>query len=354
MQIIDGYIRRALLMGTLMTMVVLLPLVGFLLLADELDNVGVGHYALINAFAIIGLSLPRYAYQLLPIGGLIGSLLGLGNLASHGELTALRAAGISVGRIAWAILKASLITALIALVLGEGIAPISQEKASAMRAALLSERIVLKSRYGFWARDGSTFINVREILPGGRLRGLYIYEFDANRRLKRSSYATSAFYTGHAWQLETIRRSTLTDVGVEVSHETQAQWTSLLDPGMLSLLVVDPHVLPIWDLYRYIRFMEDNGLNTTNYRVIFWGKVAMPLVILVMVFLAVPLLFGGLRSVGVGQRVFVGVLIGIAFYIFDTASSQLAVVFGLDPLLAAFLPGLSCLGGALWIFRHVR
>jgi len=354
MQIIDRYIRRTLLLGTLTAMAVLLPLVGFLLLADELDNVGVGHYALIDAFTIIALSLPRYAAQIFPIGGLIGSLLGLGGLASHGELTAMRAAGISVGRIVWAILKAGLIVALIAMVLGEVVAPLSEEKANALRASLLSERITLKSRYGFWARDGDTFVNIREILPGGRLRDLYIYEFDSTRRLKRATYAASALYTGHAWQLEGIRRSALSNAGVQVSEASQAPWASLLDPGMLSLLVVDPHILPVWGLYRYIRFMEDNGLSTTSYRVIFWGKLATPLVILAMIFLATPLLFGSLRSVGVGQRVFVGVLIGIVFYIFDTASSQLAVVFGIDPMLAAFLPGLLCLSGALWAFRRIR
>lgn len=354
MSIIDRYIRRALLLGTLTAMAVLLPLVAFLLLADELDNVGVGHYSLMDAFLIIGLSLPRYAYQIFPIGALIGSLLGLGGLASHGELIAMRAVGVSLSHIVWAILKAGLIVVLVALFLGEVVAPLSEEEANARRATLLSERSVLKSLYGFWARDGDTFINIREILPGGRLRDLYIYEFDPERRLTRSTHAASAFYTGHTWQLADIRRSTLSSSGVQTSTASQAVWTSLLDPGMLSLLVVDPHVLPVWGLYRYIRFMEDSGLSAISYRVIFWGKMATPLGILVMIFLAVPLLFGNLRSVGIGQRVFVGVLIGIAFYILDTASSQLAVVFGLDPLLAAFLPGLLCLSGALWIFRRVR
>jgi lipopolysaccharide export system permease protein len=354
MRIIDRYLRRAVLTGTLIAMGVLLPLVAFLLLADELDNVGVGHYTLADAFTIIGLSLPRYAYQIFPIGALIGSLLGLGSLAAHEELTAMRAAGVAVSRISWSILKAGLVLAVIGVVVGEVVAPASEEKASTLRASLLSERIVLKSRYGFWARDGNAFINIREILPGGRLRDLYIYELGNDRRLKLSTYAAFAFYTGHAWQLRQIRQSALGDQGVTVRSAPEAVWTSLLDPGMLSLLVVDPHVLPVWTLYRYIRFMEDNGLNATSYLVTFWGKVATPLVSLVMIFLAVPLLFGSLRSVGVGQRVFIGVLAGIAFYILDKASSQLSVVYSVDPLLAALLPGLMCLGVTLLLFRRVH
>lgn len=101
MVIIDRYIRHALLTGVFISMVVLLPLVGFLLLADELDNVGVGRYTLADAFIILGLSMPRYAHRIFPIGGLIGCLLGLGSLANNGELNAMRAVGISVSRIGW-------------------------------------------------------------------------------------------------------------------------------------------------------------------------------------------------------------------------------------------------------------
>ena len=78
------------------------------------------------------------------------------------------------------------------------------------------------------------------------------------------------------------------------------------------------------------------------------------LVILVMVSLAVPLLFGSMRRVGVGQRVFVGVLIGIAVYVLNKAVTQLAVVYPVSPAVAAFLPGLICLAGTLWLFRRVR
>jgi len=354
MTIVDRYIGRSVLSGTLVAVLVLLPLVSFLLLADELDYVGTGRYSLLDAFTFIGLSLPRHAYQILPIAALIGALLGLGNLAAHSELTAMRAAGISVARIVAAALKAGLITAAIAVFVGEVIAPASEEKGKQLRAEAMSEQFALKSHYGFWARDGESFINIRGLFPGGRLRDIYIYEFDDEKRLKQSTHAQSALYTGNAWRLENVSQSSVTEQGVTVSVARQAVWKSLLDPGMLSLLVVDPHILPVWDLYRYIQFMQDNGLSALSYQVAFWGKVAMPVVILAMIFLSVPLLFGTLRSVGVGQRVFIGVLIGIAFYIVNKAFSHLAVVYSLSPMLAAFLPGMLCLVAAAWVFRRVH
>ncbi len=354
MKIIDSYILRTVLMGTLVAMLVLLPVGSFLNLADELDYVGRGSYTLADAFLFIGLSLPRDTYRLLPMAALIGSLWGLGNLSTHSELTAMRAAGISTLQIVSAVLKAGLVVALVAVLVGEVIAPASEDKGNQLRAELLSEGIVTKSRFGFWARDGRSFINIRNILPGGRLRQIYIYEFDDAKRLKLSTFAESAIYIDDTWRLEGIWQSEISEEGVQTRASRQAAWESLLDPGMLSLLVVEPNLLPVWALYRYIHFMEENGLSTTTYEVAFWGKMAFPLVILVMISLSVPLLFGNLHKVGVGQRVFVGVLIGIVFYVMNRAFSQLAVVYPLSPVLAAFLPGVLCFLGAFWLFRRTR
>ncbi len=354
MRTLDRYILRAVLTGTVLAMAFLLPLVAFLLLSDELDNVGTGSYTLADAFYIIGLSMPRYAYQLFPVAVLIGTLLGLGGLAAHSELTAMRAAGISVARIAGAALKAGLAAALLAVLMGEVVAPYTEGRATQLRAEALSQAIALKSRYGFWARDGKAFINIRQILPGGRLRHISIHELDAQRRLKLTTWASDAVYTGEGWRLSGIRQSEIGEQGVTTRHWKQAVWDSLLDPGMLSLLVVDPYVLPVWGLHRYIAYMEENGLSAISYKSAFWSKIALPLVILAMIFLSVPLLFGTLRSGGVGQRVFIGVLIGVAFYVLDRAFSQVSVVYSVPPVVAAFVPGLLCFAAGVWLYQRVR
>lgn len=354
MLIIDRYILRAVLLGSLLAMAALLPLVAFLVLADELRDVGSVNYTLADAFAYMALSLPRYAYLLFPMVALIGSLLGLGSLAAHSELVAMRAAGISLERILGSVLRAGLVLALLAWFMGELVAPASEEQARQLRAEALSAQIALKTRYGFWVRDGDAFINIRQILPGGQLRDLYIYEFDPDKRLQLSTHAQEAVYAEGVWQLRNIRQTELREEGLQTRTLDTAAWKSLLDPAMLSLLLVDPNILPVWSLYRYIHFMEDNGLNALTYEVAFWGKVAMPLVILAMLFLSVPLLFNAQRRLGLGQRIFTGVLIGIAFYVLNRALAQLPLVYAFNPLLAAFLPGLLCVGAGLLILRRVR
>lgn len=354
MKIVDRYIRNALLTGIFVTMSVLLPLIGFWLLSDELDNIGVGKYNLQDAFLIMALSLPRYAHQIFPVGGLIGSLLGLGNLASHGELNAMRMVGISLTRIIWAVLKAGLIAAVCAVIIGEFLAPISEEKISDLRASLLLDQTVTKTLYGFWARDGNNFVNIRDIMPEGRLGNVYIYEFNRNRQLISSTNAAVATYDNKAkvWKLEQVQRSIISKNGVTTEQIKALTWSSLINPEMLNLLVINPKSLPVWVLYRYMRFMEVNGLNTINYQVIFWSKLAHPIVILVMISLAVPLLFGNLRQVGTGQRVFIGILLGFLFFIIDTIASKLTIAIELNPLIAAFAPSILCFIVVFFILRR--
>jgi lipopolysaccharide export system permease protein len=234
------------------------------------------------------------------------------------------------------------------------LAPFSDDHARLLRAQALSQQSALKSRYGFWARDGKSFINIREILPGGRLSNVYIYELDRKRALRLATYARTAVYTGHDWRLEDIAQSELSPQGVHTRTLKQAAWHSLLKPAMLSLLLVEPESLSAWGLHRYIRFMEDNGLRAVSYRVAFWNKVAMPVVILAMLYLSVPLMFFSVRGGGLGQRVFVGVLIGIVFYVLNRGLGQLAVVYSVNPVLAAFAPALLCIAGAQAVFRRVR
>jgi lipopolysaccharide export system permease protein len=354
MKVLERYIGLAVITGTIAALMVLLTLLGFLTLMDELQDVGKGRYEMADAFGFMLLVLPRYAYEVFPIAALLGSLIGLGGLAAHSELIAIRAAGVSFGRIVLAVMKAGLMMILVVVLVGEFLAPETEQYAQRMRSEKQAEQITLKTRYGFWARDGSAYINIRTILPGAQLADIYIYEFGPDGALQASTHAASAGYQGDHWQLEDIRQSRFEGDGVEVVELEQATWDSLLDPELLSAVVVDPNILPVWGLYHYISFMRANGQEVLNYEVAFWSKVVAPLVTLVMLFLSAPFVFGSLRSVGIGQRLFMGSLMGSGFYLLNRAFSFMAVAYDLNPLFAAAFPGLAFLGLAILFSQRVR
>ena len=177
-----------------------------------------------------------------------------------------------------------------------------------------------------------------------------IYEFAKNRELKVATHAASAVYQKDHWLLQDIRQSHFSADGVTVKTLPSAAWESMLSPDLIDI-VVRPSLLPIWGLYQYIQFMHDNGQEARVYEVAFWGKVITPLLTLVMVFLSVPIVFGVLRSVGVGQRIFFGALLGLLFLMVSKAFANMAVVYQLDPLFASAFPGLLLFAVALWFAR---
>lgn len=354
LKILDIYIGRAVVVGTLAAMMVLLTLLGFLALMDELGDVGRGRYQTGDAFLFVMMILPRYAYEVFPAAALLGSLIGLGGMASHSELIAMRAAGVSFARIVLAVLKTGVAMMLVAILVGELVAPEAEQYAQTMRSQAMAKQVTLKTKYGFWARDGDAYINIRRILPGSRLEDIYIYEYGKNRRLRFATHAAFAHHQKGQWHLRDISQSQFTEEGVEVRRLKRATWDSMLDPGLLSVVSLNPHILPAWGLYKYIQFMHANGQEAKDYEVAFWGKIVTPLVTLVMLYLSLPFVFGLLRNVGIGQRLFMGSMVGSGFYLVSKAFSYMAVVYDMNPLFAASFPALVLLCAALFFSHRVN
>jgi lipopolysaccharide export LptBFGC system permease protein LptF len=77
----------------------------------------------LDALWFVLLNLPQQMYETMPIAVMIGALLGLGSLARGSELTVMRAAGISVWRIAGSVCMAGVLLVFLAVLCGEFIAP---------------------------------------------------------------------------------------------------------------------------------------------------------------------------------------------------------------------------------------
>jgi len=352
-KILDRYLAGAVIIGTLVTLGVLLPLIGFFLLADEMDQVGENGYQFADALLFVALIIPRHTYQIFPIATLIGALVGLGALASRSELVAIRAAGVSIGHVVYAAIKGGILLALIAMAIGEGVAPIAEQKALQWRSKAQSGQVMLKSKHGFWARDGSAYIYIQEIPSGAQLHDIQIYEFDEEQYLSRVTHAEHARYVKGNWVLQGISRSMIDNARIETGRLAQASWNSLLDPELLKVIVVEPHVLPIWGLLRYVRYMAANGQDARLYEVVFWGKAVHPFLILVMVFVSIPILVSSARTSSFGARMLLGIFVGIAFYLVSRTFGYFALLYGMNPLIATLIPPLVFLAIAFWVLKQV-
>ena len=75
-----------------------------------------------------------------------------------------------------------------------------------------------------------------------------------------------------------------------------------------------------------IEYLEKNNLDVTTQTRVFWEKLFKPFSTAIMLFLAMPFLFGKYRTNTQGKRIVVGLLIGIIFLELEDALLRLAVL----------------------------
>jgi lipopolysaccharide export system permease protein len=354
MHLLESYIGRHVLVHTGLVLVILLALFTFSMFVGELGDVGHGNYRMSDAARYVLMIMPRLAYQLFPTVALMGSIIGLGVLASNSELVVMRAAGVTMGQIVKTIMKIGFVLMLVAAFLGEWVAPIAEKYAQNMRASLIFNKVALDTEEGFWARDGENYLHIKEIRTDGSLRGVVIYQVGEERNLRMIVQANRGYYQDGAWVLRNITRSIFTADGVVTRQEKKATWDSLLSPELIDVVAVNPEFLSALGLYRYIVYLRENGLRSDRYEQAYWGKLASPLSTGVMVFLAIPFVFGPLRTVAVGQRILVGTLVGIGFYITNQIVAYGGLVNEVNPLVTVFAPPLAFLGLGIYLMRRVR
>ena len=111
----DTYVGQVVLVTVLLAWAVLVGLDVVMALSGEIGDLGTGNYTFGHAVAWVLYTVPRRAYTMFPTAAVIGSLMGLGQLAASSELTALRALGLSRRRLSVSV-AASL--ALLTLLMG--------------------------------------------------------------------------------------------------------------------------------------------------------------------------------------------------------------------------------------------
>jgi len=150
MKILDVYIGQALLRGILLVALILLPLITLLDLAQQLDNIGTGNYGLVDALIYEVLLLPGSLLSLMPFIALLGSSIALGSMAQSKELTAMRAAGISIRRIGLSTIRTGALVMLVVIVIMEWVDPPLHQLAIKRQTMALTDVDVLIEEHGLW------------------------------------------------------------------------------------------------------------------------------------------------------------------------------------------------------------
>ncbi|SNS70735.1 lipopolysaccharide export system permease protein [Noviherbaspirillum humi] len=375
MRILQRYISIEVMSAVLFVLVAFLALFGFFDLMGELPEVGRGGYRLQHAFLYVLLGLPGYIYELMPIAALIGTIYALASFASRSEFTIMRASGMSTGMAGLALAKIGLVFVFLTFLFGEFIAPAASEMAQTYKLQARGASISQEFRSGLWAKDvirrngvtgeqiGTRFINVREVKPNGQLIGVRLYEFDPTLRLTAIIRADQAVFSGaNTWRLmqvtENLFAGNVADNSAAVQSRTLASRDLVTEvtPDILSVLFADPDRMSAIDLSAYTRHLAENKQSTARYELAFWKKVVYPFAVLVMMALALPFAYLHFRAGGLSLKIFIGIMIGVAFQLLNSLFSHVGLLNTWPAVSTAVLPSalflLLAIGSLLWVQRH--
>lgn len=337
MQILNRYLFNAIAGATGLVILVLLSLGGFIEFVTQLDDLGQGDYDIWVAIQYVALKMPRLAVQLLPVSVLLGSLLGLGALASGSELIVMRAAGISGLRLARSIATAGLVMAIVGGLIGEFLAPQMDLYARQLRAVAKSGEADLAGSSA-WLRDGNIIFNIRPSLDGTDFGGVYVFRIGEQGFLDGIGRGDSIQTEGDGeWMLGNFRESLFGPEGVDIGTDFADERISKLT-DLLAITAVKESSLTAQELRAYVGYLKTNGLDADRYEIAFWGRIATIVGSGVMCMLALPFVFGSLRSTGAGARMIIGVLIGVGYFLLNRTLADSAAVFDISPFLVAWLP----------------
>ena len=337
------------------TLVVLLVLAGlqiFMSFLRQLDNIGQGNYGLWQAAQYVFLALPIKIYELFPMAGLLGCLLGLGYLSTNHELVVMRASGMSLWQIVHAVFLAALILLVFITSLGEIVGPSAMRMGTYIKTSAKNKGQSLRTEKGLWLREAKTFINIKTVVPGVELLGINRYIFNSKHQLVKNSHAKKAVYKEGKWFLYDIVETDFSKNKTATKTIKQEVWPIKVDSSLLNTVNTSANEISIPALYQLIRYQKINGLHAGSYDLQFWQRILQPFAILVMLFLAVPFVFGSLRSASMGLRIVFGSIIGFSFYLLTHFIGPFSAVYQIPAWLGAMSPIIIFFGaGCFFIYR---
>ncbi|WP_322014378.1 LPS export ABC transporter permease LptG [Paraburkholderia sp. J12] len=382
MLIYEKYFARQVYLAFVFILFAFSGLFFFFDLINELNSVGHGNYKFSYAVLRVALQTPSRFYEIIPVAALISSIYVFAQMAANSEYTIFRVSGLATRQALWSLLKIGVPLVFITYVIGEVVGPYTDQLSERVRLEALGSAVSTDFQSGVWVKDTLTaradgeqvtrFVNVGKLQPDATITDVRIYEFDSQFRLSNVRIAKTGNYEppGH-WLLKDVTDTELISVPPPKSEPAdalnpvyRAQQTttpeyslrSELTPQILSVLLVSPDRMSMFNLFRYIQHLNENHQDAQRYTIALWRKLLYPFAVFVMLVLSLPFAYLHTRAGVVGVKVFGGIMLGMSFQLINTLFSHIGTLNTWPAPLTAATPGLIYLAlgliGLKWVDRH--
>jgi len=353
MRSIDRYIGNSVLWSFFAVIFVLLGLDYILTFIEHIKRVN-DNYSIYDLFKVLLFHLPHKFTEYMPIAALIGTLIGLGALASTSELIVIRAAGVPLWRIGVSAIKPLLLVSLLGVGVSEFVAPQAEQAANLIESLRKQRNNELILSGGVWLKSEQSFIYINAADAKGTLYNMEILTKKNNRLESIQRVKTASFQEDSQWLLHDVSSSYFFQDNVKSEYVSQKTWKMGFQPEHLFLAAQEIDALSLSQLLSYQEYLATQELDTSHYRLEFWTKILRPLATVALMVVALSSVFGPLRSSTMGGRVFSGVIMGIVFQNGLNLFGRMSLVADFSPMIGILIPIVICFVIGIIQLRRLR
>jgi lipopolysaccharide export system permease protein len=350
--IINRYIASQIIKGAALVLFILVSLSMFFSLIRELDDLGRGQYGVWELIQYLLLQVPSFVVDYMPLAALVGCMLSLGSLAGNSELIAMQSSGLSINKLIMAVAQSVFILALGSLLMADFVVPHTQTQAKQLRASSLSSNVSLNSRKGVWVKDEHNIIFIEQLYPDGNAQNIEIHYLHDNGELRQTQRARQAIVSASGWTLFDVKTTTLSDQRTSVLTQDEIRYQGQVSQRLLETISVEPQQMSIGKLFSYTSFLRLNNLNNQAEALFLWRKIYAPLSVIVMGILAIPFVLGSQRQKNTGQRLMLGILLGLLYVVLNRLLIQLGEQLQLVAYINALIPTLFFSLLTVWLIKR--
>ena len=254
-------------------------------------------------------------------------------MAAGSELVVTRASGVSVWRMAWPVGLAGLTLSLIMYAVGEYVAPPLAQFAKREKTTSKLADVSFAGTSSAWVKDGNLILRVQTGEVDQSFGGVSLFELDGPE--PAALHPARGSHLGR--RSRPLAHAQRGDHHVSATIASTAAWSdevtirSTVNPDFLGLAATDPDLLTLRGLGSYIEHLRRNSLDTSSYEIGYWSRIARIFAVIIVTLLALPFVFGPLRTTGAGTRTVIGVMLGMVFFLITRTVENGGQLFGLNP-----------------------
>lgn len=301
---------------------------------------------------------PMIVSQILPAAVLVASLVTCGTLSKHSEITAMKANGVSLYRIALPLLIVAALTSLLIFFMNEWVTPHTNDRAEYIRLIEVQKQKSMGSfkQDQIWYRGQKGIYNFRFFdAQSNTLRGITIHYLDRGMNLTMRLDAEKGEWTEGGWLFHHILITRFEAGQFPLLTKIDRQRVDIPEsPSDFKVIQKDVEVMGYFELERYIRKLQAEGYDASRYIVDLHGKVAFPWVSIILAVIGISFSLRSERRGGVAQGIGIGLIIGFSYWLVYAFGMSLGRSGLLPPILAAWFANILFAAASVVLVPRVR